>query len=163
MNQAEVIRASSVHRDKPNLSLLDASYDDVRDAFTLDVELKEYESGKAKSQKKHNEQIKRASQLGKGMSPHSYELVILPTKAKLCYGCGNQFVAMYWSPPYNVLVKHFDRRVIKRNEQNGQLLYSTAFSNTYYHPNSDHIKRKNPVFHIVRIVQCTRRYKSFCN
>ena len=43
MNQAEVIHASWVHRDSPNLSLLDACEADVRDSVVLDVELNEYE------------------------------------------------------------------------------------------------------------------------
>ena len=45
MNQAEVIHASWVHRDSPNLSLLDACQADVRDSVVLDVELNEYEKG----------------------------------------------------------------------------------------------------------------------
>lgn len=45
MNQAEVVHASWAHRDKPNLSLLDACYADVRDALTLDVEMETYQAG----------------------------------------------------------------------------------------------------------------------
>lgn len=47
MNQAEVIHAGWVHRDRPNLSLLDASQADTRDSLLLDVELKSYQSGSA--------------------------------------------------------------------------------------------------------------------
>lgn len=39
MNQAEVIHAGWVHRDRPNLSLLDACQADTRDSLLLDVEL----------------------------------------------------------------------------------------------------------------------------
>ena len=69
MNQAEVIHAGWVHRDLPNMSLLDACQADVRDAVTLDVELKAYEQGSAtggtgpshtqRQRKKHLEQIKK--------------------------------------------------------------------------------------------------------
>lgn len=45
MNQAEVIHVGWVHRDLPNLSLLDACHADVRDSLKLDVELKAFESG----------------------------------------------------------------------------------------------------------------------
>ena len=31
-------------------------------------------------------------------------------------------------------------------EITGALVYSTDFTNTYYHPNPAHIRRKNPVF-----------------
>ena len=43
MNQAEVIHTSWVHRDSPNLSLLDACQADVKDSVILDAELNEYE------------------------------------------------------------------------------------------------------------------------
>ena len=36
--------------------------------------------------------------------------------------------------------------VIRRKEETGVLKYSNDFSNTYYHLESLHIKRKNPVF-----------------
>ena len=47
MNQAEIVHAGCIHRDQPNLSLLDACQADVRDAVTLDLELKAYEQGSA--------------------------------------------------------------------------------------------------------------------
>ena len=81
-----------------------------------------------------------------GMSPHPYELVLLPTKAQKCYGCGVNFVEKYRSSPFNIVVRHMDRRVIRRNEQNGQLVHSSDYGNTYYHPHPSHIRRKNPVF-----------------
>lgn len=75
MNQAKVIHAGWVHRDLPNMSLLCQA--DVRDAVTLDVEMKAFEQGFATSntgpsyaerqRKKHNEQVKRAKQLGQDM------------------------------------------------------------------------------------------------
>ena len=65
------------HRDLPNLSLLDAYQADVRDAVTLEVELKAYEQGTTaggtgpsyiqRQRKKHSEQVKRAKQLGQDM------------------------------------------------------------------------------------------------
>ena len=40
-----MIHASWVHRDSPNLSLLDACQADVKDSVVLDAELNEYEKG----------------------------------------------------------------------------------------------------------------------
>ena len=42
MNQAEVIHAGWVHRDWPNLWLLDACQADTQDSLLLNVELKNY-------------------------------------------------------------------------------------------------------------------------
>ena len=81
-----------------------------------------------------------------GMSPHPYYLVFLPTKAKKCYGCRRTFVKKYRQPPNNIVVKHVDRRVVGKDGNTGTLVYDTDFTNTYYHPNPSHIKRKNPFF-----------------
>ena len=35
---------------------------------------------------------------------------------------------------YNIVVKHWDRRVVRRDDNTGALVYSTDFTNTYYHP-----------------------------
>jgi len=68
------------------------------------------------------------------------------------------FVLAYWRNPnvkehvwtqdhnVNLVVKHVDRRVIRRNEVTGQLVFSHDYSNTYYHPSCAHLRRKNPVF-----------------
>lgn len=45
MNQAEVIHARWVHRDRPNLTLLDACQADTRDAVMMETELKKYQFG----------------------------------------------------------------------------------------------------------------------
>ena len=81
-----------------------------------------------------------------GMSPHPYELVPLPSRAQKCYGCGNMFSDMYRSPPHNIVVRHVDRRVIRRDERTQQLVYGLDFGNTYYHAEFAHIKRKNPLY-----------------
>ena len=305
MNQAEVVHAGWVHRDPPNMSLLDACQADARDSITLNVEIKVFEQGSAtggtgpsnadRQRKKHKEQVKRTKQLGQdmflsteqesgykidpkskhrprktatssskvsqtittstltsniavtpsslppstvhcsssiaypthlavdispsvirastslpsssthltnpsifsatglmhpglssapsaphqhlpvyvppniassslafqpssltptipplqwhsGMFPYPYELVPLPAKAQKCYGCGNTFANKFRSPPLNIVVRHMDRRVIRRNEHTGQLVYSSDYGNTYYHPHLAHIKRKNPLF-----------------
>lgn len=44
------------------------------------------------------------------------------------------------------MVKHVDCRLVRRDEKTGQFHYSADFSNTYYHLDSNHIARKNPVF-----------------
>ena len=80
------------------------------------------------------------------MSPHKYEVVTLKSSVKCCYGCGNSFAEKYRSPPYNLVVKHVDRRVTGKNDFTGQLIYSRDFSNTYYHLAKSHIERKNPTF-----------------
>ena len=78
------------------------------------------------------------------MSPHPYHLVALRTNVKKCYGCGALFVKKFRQPPYNIVVKHVDRRVVGKDSNTGALLYARDFTNTYYHPN--HIYRKNPFF-----------------
>ena len=81
-----------------------------------------------------------------GMSPHPYYLVALPTNVRKCYGCREVFAKKYRQPPYNIVVKHLDRRMVGKVGNTGTPVYNTDFTNTYYHPNPLHIKRKNPVF-----------------
>ena len=74
MNQAEVIHAGWVNRDRQNLSLLDVSHADTRDALQLVTELEQYEVGvaprgkgpsySARERGKHIQGIKRAKRLG---------------------------------------------------------------------------------------------------
>ena len=78
MNQAEFIHASWSHRDRSNLSLLDAAQADVRDSVMLEAELKAFKLGNTKGgsgpsygerrKKSHQQEISRATQLGKEMS-----------------------------------------------------------------------------------------------
>ena len=248
MNQAEVIHAGWVHRDRPNLSLLDACQADVRDSLFTDVELKTYESGVAvggsgpsfaeREKSKYVREMKKAKRLGEemfpqesgmaidpqsshcppkrkttkkgnqtkqrnqtkttagaqsasgpvvspstsfpsclnpvfqpvvpvnlpnfnfpsgpiaslvtsgwhsGMSPHRYEVVLLAPAVKKCYGCGDPFAEEYRRSPFNVILKHFDRRVTGKNNA-GDLTISNDFANTYYHLSADHVKKKNPLF-----------------
>ena len=63
-----------------------------------------------------------------------------------CYGCGIEFAEKYRQPPYNIVVKHVDRRLVRRDERTGLFLYSPDYSNTYYHLEAAHILRKNPFF-----------------
>ena len=69
-----------------------------------------------------------------GHSPYRYELVELPSKVRKCYGCGVEFSEKFRQPPYNFVVKHVDRRLVRRDERTGQFHYSAD------------IARKNPVF-----------------
>jgi len=73
-----------------------------------------------------------------GLSPHPYELVILPNNVKVCYGCGSPFTPEYRYTPKNVVIRHKDRRFIRRGE-NSQPVYSVDFQNTYYHLDVNHI------------------------
>jgi len=81
-----------------------------------------------------------------GQSPYRYELMELSSKAKKCYGCGLEFTEKFRQPPHNIVVKHVDRRLVRRDQQTGQFHYSADFSNTYYHLDGNHIAHKNPVF-----------------
>ena len=81
-----------------------------------------------------------------GYSPHRYELVTLPPNVRKCYGCGQEFCEKYRQSPFNIVFKHVDRRLIRRDERTGQFQYSADFSNTYYHMDRTHILRKNPLF-----------------
>ena len=81
-----------------------------------------------------------------GLPPLPYYLVALPTIVRKCYGCREVFAKKYRQPPYNIVVKHLDQRVVGKDSNTGALLYARDFTNTYYHPNPSHIKRKNPFF-----------------
>ena len=57
-----------------------------------------------------------------------------------------QFFRKICQPPHNIVVKHFDRRVVRRDENTGTVVHSADFANTYHHPSPVHIIEKNPVF-----------------
>ena len=44
-------------------------------------------------------------------------------------------------PPHNIVVKlmYMDWHVVRRDDNTGVLVYSTDFTNTYYHPSPAHI------------------------
>ena len=78
LNQAEVIHAGWAHRDRQNLSLLDACQADTRDALLLDVvEIKAYLTGATsggkgpssadRARKQHEAEVRRARSTGKEM------------------------------------------------------------------------------------------------
>lgn len=58
-----------------------------------------------------------------GHSPHRYELVALLGNVKKCYGCGVEFTDRHISPLYNIVVKHVDRRLVRRDERTGNFLF----------------------------------------
>jgi hypothetical protein len=62
-----------------------------------------------------------------GMSPHRYELVKLPNNVKNCYGCGAPFADIYRATPRNTVIKHVDRRIMRRDPLTGQLHYSPDY------------------------------------
>ena len=45
----------------------------------------------------------------------------------------------------NIVVKHFDRRVVPKDESTGALLHSADFAISYYHPSPVHIMRNGRV------------------
>ena len=65
---------------------------------------------------------------------------------KKCYGCGVNLEEKHRRLPCNLVIKHLDRRVLGKSSLTGQLLYSSDFSNTYYHPVASHIQCKNLMF-----------------
>ena len=81
-----------------------------------------------------------------GLSPYHYKLIILPTSVRRCYGCNCAFVDKSRQQPYNTIVKHVDRRIMQKDHGTHSYIYTPDFTNTYYHPISDHIRRKNPLF-----------------
>ena len=58
-----------------------------------------------------------------------------------CGKCGDNFSEKFRQPPHNIVVKHFDRRVERRDESTGALVHSADFANTYYHPSPEHEKK----------------------
>lgn len=77
MNQAEVIHAGWAHRDRQNLSQLDACQADTRDALLLDVEIKAYLTGATpggkgpsfadRARKQHEAEVRREKSTGREM------------------------------------------------------------------------------------------------
>lgn len=77
MNQTEVIHAGWAHRDRQNLSLLDACQAHTRDALLLDVEIKAYLTGATpggkgpsfddRARKQHEAEVRRAKSTGREM------------------------------------------------------------------------------------------------
>ena len=55
-----------------------------------------------------------------GMSPNAYEVVVTPTRVQRYYGCGNDFSPKYKTLPTNIIIKHVDTRVTRRNKQTGK-------------------------------------------
>jgi len=83
-------------------------------------------------------------------SPYEYEVVVLPDNVKKCYGCSQQFANKYRVSPYNLVIRHKDKRIQGLSET-GTLLYGHDFQNTYYHLNANHILKKNSTFRFVRL------------
>ena len=54
-----------------------------------------------------------------GMSPNPYEIVLLQSNFRECYGCRHDFVDKYRQHPYNIVVKHRDRRIMRKDSLTG--------------------------------------------
>lgn len=78
------------------------------------------------------------------LSPFPYEIVE-KAKSSLCYGCGQKLSALHNRPPFNLVVKHVDRRIVMERKT-GEVMCHPEFSPTYYHLVPSHIRRKNPYF-----------------
>ena len=69
-----------------------------------------------------------------GLSPHSYYLVALPTNVKRSYRCGDMFAEKFRQTPHTIVVKHVDRRMVRRDDNTGALVYSTDFTRQHLLP-----------------------------
>ena len=69
-----------------------------------------------------------------------------PPTVRKYYGCGNDLGDKYKTPPCNIIIKHVDKRVTRKDSATGQLIHSQDYSSTYYHPIAAHITKKNPLF-----------------
>ena len=66
---------------------------------------------------------------------------------KKCCGCRNNFSEKFRQPSHSIVINHFERRVVRRDECTGALVHSEDLVNTYYHPSPVHIMRKKkPAF-----------------
>lgn len=96
MNQAEVVHAGWVDRDRPNLSMLDVCQADTRDSLLLDIELKGYQSGAAPGGKgpsyadqqknKHAREVSKAKRLGREMSSGEESGQFIDPRSSHCPG-----------------------------------------------------------------------------
>ena len=59
-----------------------------------------------------------------------------------------------------MVIRHFDRRFIRRDESTGQPVFSVDFKNTYYHLDVSHVRRKNPYFD-GKVTVSIEQYHSF--
>jgi hypothetical protein len=57
------------------------------------------------------------SELKPPFTLYHYELIILPTNVRRCYGCNCEFVGLdkYRQEPYHIIVKHVDRRIVQKD------------------------------------------------
>lgn len=55
------------------------------------------------------------------------------------FACGVSCVSV-------IVIKHFDRQVVRRDESTGALVHSADFTKPYYHCSSVHITRKKKLF-----------------
>ena len=62
--------------------------------------------------------------------------------------------------PHNIIVRHCDRRLMRRDKRTGQFQYSADYSKTYYHFDVSHIRRKNPLYDVKVYIDFVR-YKQW--
>ena len=63
-----------------------------------------------------------------------------------CYGCGAEFTERPRNSSNDIVVKHVDRRLVRRDKHTGHFLYNADYSNTYYPLDFAHIQPKKPFF-----------------
>ena len=56
------------------------------------------------------------------------------------------FREIYRQPPHDIVIKHLDGRVVRRDDNTGTVSVQHRLINTYYYSSPAHIMRKNPVF-----------------
>lgn len=67
------------------------------------------------------------SQWHSGMAPNRYQVVLLDPIVKKCYGCGNAFADKYRRSPYNLVLKHVDRRITGKDDETGRYCIRVIF------------------------------------
>ncbi|KAK3747909.1 hypothetical protein QZH41_010212 [Actinostola sp. cb2023] len=93
----------------------------------------------------HMSQQSGASLWHSGLSPYRYELSPMQNSINKCYGCNQDFAEKYRIHPYDIIVRHVDRR-IRGLGADGTIQYGVDFANTYYHCDINHIRKKKPYF-----------------
>ena len=53
-----------------------------------------------------------------------------------------------------ITLRHCDRRLMRRYERTGQFQYSADYSNSYYHFDFSHIRRKNSLYDVKVYIDC---------
>ena len=80
-----------------------------------------------------------------GLSPHRYTVIDRnSSQCRQCYGCGMPFLQGHRIPPHNLIVMHFDRRII--GAERGRVRVNKFYQRVYYHGLKVCVQLRNPIF-----------------